>query len=467
MAFSSVEYLAFLALTAIVYWCAPTRVRPVVLLVASYAFYASRDWRLAPILAACTVGSWLLARAMHAVDGSRRRALLIFTVGCSIAVVAGIRLWARGVGVDGGATLGIGVDGTGPAIDAIVPVGLAFTTFQIVSYVVDVYRRELEPQRSLVLYATYVAFFPHLLAGPVVRARRLVPQLLASPRRPDRRQLGEGLDLIFFGLFRKVAVADPLRHAAATTSGGSLMTLLQFVTTVLALYFDVAGYIDIARGSAKLLGIELPVNFAQPLTRSRNWTEFWRRWQITVMAWFRDYVYRPVRGRRHTGRRDVLGITATFLAAALWHGLSLGWVIWGMLTAAIMVIEQQVRRRRRGRPAAATWRTAARRVLDPLYLLGCLLITLPWTAGSLDETFDFYRSLFAGGAPTVDADLVVFAAWGLLVLVLGDRYDRVRNLAEGQADPVTVRRSFAYAGMALALLVFSGFAAQEFIYVQV
>jgi len=352
-----------------------------------------------------------------------------------------------------------------------VPIGLAFYIFQVISYTVDIYRRELAPEPSLVLYASYVAFFPHLLAGPIVRARRLMPQMLNTPDAPDRVQLAEAFDLIFIGIFKKVAVADPLRHVAAIPREGTVMVLLQLFTSIVGAYFDIAGYIDIARGSAKLLGIDMPVNFAQPLTRSRNWTEFWRRWQMTVMAWFRDYVYRPLRGRSRATRRGVLGLFGTFLAAALWHGLSVGWVVWGILTATLMVLEQQVGhaiRRRRRASGAATWELPAwvRPVVSVTYVFACLALTLPWTMGSAGDALDVYSRLLGGGIGKVDLNLVAYATWGLLILLLSDQYDLAKGRAEGSPDPITFRRSIAYAGMVIAVIIFAGSAAEEFIYVQ-
>lgn len=469
MTFTSFEYLGFLLLTATVYWIAPSYTRPAFLLVASYVFYGSRDWRLVLILGATTIASWYLGQAIARAEGTRRQVLMGVTVAGSLGALLAFKLWARGVGSGGGTEFSTGLGAS--ASDIVVPIGLAFYMFQVISYAVDIYRRELEPQPSFIVYASYVAFFPHLLAGPIVRARRLMPQLLNTPSVPDRVRLAEGLDLIFVGIFKKVAVADPLRHVADVPRVGSITTALQLFSAIVGAFFDISGYIDIARGSAKVLGIEMPVNFAQPLTRSRNWTELWRRWQITIMAWFRDYVYRPVRGRNHVGRRDVLGVFATFLAAALWHGLSLGWVIWGVLTATILVLEQQFRRyrRRRRRATGATARqlpAAIRAVVGPVYVFGCILVTLPWTVGSVDDALGVYQRLFTGGLAELDLKVAVFSIWGLIMLLLSDQYDLHRTRAEGRPDPITLRRSFAYAGVVIAIIIFSGAAAQEFIYVQ-
>lgn len=475
MTFTSVEYVAFLVLVAIVYWVAPPRVRPVFLLVVSYVFYALLDWRFVPLLAGLTLATWWCGSAIARSEGTARRTWLGVAVGLPLAVLLAFEVYAQIDGASAGYGLAVGFGSL--AATSVIPIGLAFYTFQIVSYTVDIYRRELEPEPSIVLYATYVAFFPHLLAGPVVRARRLIPQLTQTRSSPEPLRIGEGIELILLGLFKKVAVADPLLRVfseqglvGATTSTPT--TLLLVLVALIGAFFDIAGYIDIARGSALILGVDMPPNFAQPLTRSRNWTEFWRRWQITVMGWFRDYVFLPIRGRGRTGRREVLALLGTFLAAGLWHGLSVGWLIWSALTAGILVAEQRFRRyRAAARRASGAPRhrlpKPVRAVLGPLYIFGCLMLTAPWAAGSsVSATLDIYSRMFSGGFGGIDYNVGVYAVYAVVVLLVTDQYERHRAKVSGKFDPITWRRSFAYGAMVVALVVFSGSAPQPFVYFQ-
>jgi len=475
MTFTSLEYIGFLILVAVVYWIAPPRARPAYLLVVSYVFYATLDWRFVPLLAVLTLATWFMGNAIAPAEGKARRAWLAAAVGLPVAVLLAFEVYAQTEGAGNGYGLAIGFGSV--ATTSVIPIGLAFYTFQIVSYTIDIYRRELEPEPSIVLYGTYVAFFPHLLAGPVVRARRLIPQLQHTPSAPEPVRIGEGIELILLGLFKKVAVADPLLRLSSEqglvgSTASAPTTFLVVVVALIGAFLDIAGYIDIARGSALILGIDMPPNFAQPLTRSRNWTEFWRRWQITVMGWFRDYVYLPIRGKGRAGRRDVLALLGTFLAAGLWHGLSVGWLIWSLLTAGILIAEQRYRRHR----AAVRRATGAprhrlpgtvRAVLGPLYIFACLLLTAPWAAGtSISATLDIYSRLFTGGMGGIDYNVAVYAVYAIVVLLVTDQYERHRAKVSGTFDTITWRRSFAYGAMVVALLVFSGSAPQPFVYFQ-
>ena len=191
MPFNSFEYFAFLACVVALYWALPRRGRPMLLLVSSYVFYAAADWRFVPLLAGSTAMAYLCALAMPGAGDGRRRLLLALSVGSSALVLVGFKTFAF---VETGSTAGgLGITVGQAAGQILVPIGLSYYTFQTISYCVDVYRRELDPERDLVAFATYVAFFPHLLAGPIVRARRLLPQITTSPRNPDRKVVAEGL----------------------------------------------------------------------------------------------------------------------------------------------------------------------------------------------------------------------------------------------------------------------------------
>jgi len=475
MTFTSVEFIAFLTLVAVVYWVAPQRARPAFLLLASYVFYAFLDWRFVPLVVVLTLATWFLGPLIKKATGTARTVL----AGVSVALPTGTLLAFELASVLGatGTTGGFAVGFGSIAESAVVPVGLAFYGFQMISYTIDIYRDELEPERSLVLYATYVAFFPHLLAGPVVRARRLVPQLASSPAKPNATWIAQGVELIFLGIFKKVAVADPLLRLASeqglvgpTTSTPTMILVL--MVSLIGAFMDIAGYIDIARGAARILGVDMPPNFAQPLTRSRNWTEFWRRWQITVMGWFRDYVFLPIRGKGREGRRDVLALLGTFLAAGIWHGVTLGWLIWSLLTAGILIAEQRYRRHRaavRKATGAPRHRLPApvRAVVGPLYVFVCLLATAPWAAGtSFSTTFDIYNRILFGGFGGIDYNVGVFAVYAVATLLLTDQYERHRARVTDPFGVITWRRSFAYGAMVVALIVFSGSAPQPFVYFQ-
>lgn len=502
MLFSSVEYLAvFLPLVVLVSWATPPRPRRAVLLVASYVFYGWWDWRLLFLLALTTVATWigggLIARLS---SEAGRRVVLAYSLLLSAGLLFAFKYYAFFVhsiaeptSVD--FTAAIGID----TVDLLIPVGLSFYTFQSISYVVDVYRREQAPVRSLLEYALYVSFFPHLLAGPILRTHKLVPKLRALPARPDPVQTAEGLELILLGLFKKVAVADPLVRSgidavaagAADGDPSSVVTLVALASGILAGFFDISGYVDLARGSAKLLGIDMQHNFAEPLTRSRNLTDFFRRWQITIMTWFRDYVFRPLRGRSPGDAREHAALFGTFFVVALWHGLTPAWLVYGVLTGGLMVVERSLRTRRvarqraerlarrearrAGQAVAVAPPTRGLRAAPPAvravaglgYVYLALFVTLIWVAvPDVATGVEVYGWLFSFTAGGLGLDAVAMVAYAAVVLVLADRRQRALIEREGTWDPPTARRAVAYGLMVAGIVVYAGAASEPFIYFQ-
>lgn len=476
MLFTSLQYAGFLTVVVLAHWALPPKARPALLLVASYAFYATWDWRLLGLLALATVVSWGTGRSLPTAADPRRRLLLALAVLTSVGVLA---LFKVVEAVTGGA--GQGAGGGGDDVGWIVPVGLSFFTFQAISYVVDIYRRELEPADSFVDVALYIAFFPHLLAGPIVRASKLIPAFHATPRRPDRVQWAEGGELILFGVFKKVVLADPIIGHLGTlavdpSSMGTVNGLVGSVAGVAAAYFDITAYVDIARGSAKLLGIDMQRNSLSPLLRSTGYADFWRRWQLTVMMWFRDYVYRPLRGDGRSGARETAALFGSFAVLGVWHGLSVGWVVWGALSGVIIVAERAIQSRgaAKRRAALVAARRAGRRPRRPkanprwvrlgiTYLL--VWVTLPLiSAAGVQDVLDTYGVFLHPKGAATDWDLVVLAAMAVGGLFALDGRERRREARTGQADPLTTRRVAAFALCVVGIVVFSGAEAQSFLY---
>jgi alginate O-acetyltransferase complex protein AlgI len=237
----------------------------------------------------------------------------------------------RGLGMEPGWTL----------LHIILPVGISFYTFQTLSYTVDVYRGRLQPTDDFLTYATYLAFFPQLVAGPIERSTDLLPQLQKAAVW-DTANFHRGLRLILVGLFKKVFVADNCallaNHAfASTTSLNAPWALLGVVAFAFQIYGDFSGYSDIARGAARLLGIHLTHNFHFPYF-ARGPSEFWQRWHITLSSWFRDYVYIPLGGNRHGTFATLRNLVLTMGLAGLWHGAAWTFVIWGLYHGALLVL---------------------------------------------------------------------------------------------------------------------------------
>ena len=491
MLFNSIQYAVFFAVVLALFWNVPPRARRPVLLVASYVFYGWWDWRLVSLLALTTVATWLAGRTLARMpDGPQRTIVLVY----GLAVPLGTLVAFKGAGffvgsVDGGNALGLQL--IGPGVELLVPVGLSFYTFQAVSYVVDEYRREQKATPTLLDHALYTSFFPQLLAGPILRSNRLVPALNRIPLRNDPARVAEGMELLLLGLFKKVVLADTLTASSVgllTGPGGAAVGDLSTARGVLGIasgilgdFFDIAGYIDMARGSAKLLGVDMQPNFIQPLTRSRYFGDFWRRWQITIMGWFRDYVFRPLRGHKPSGLRESAALVATFLTVGLWHSGRVTWLIWGALTACVLIAETWVRRRlaarrrvlvrkakEQGRPLPGAARPAwLRRAYGLAYVYVVLMLSVVWLgAPSVGSALQAYRVLVVPKAGAVDGASALVFVLAAVALVLLDQRERVMYRVEGTWDPPTWRRMAGFAVMVVGVVVYSGASSQPFVYFQ-
>ncbi len=236
-----------------------------------------------------------------------------------------------------------------PALSIALPVGISFFTFESMSYVIDVYRREIEPHPSYLEYLTFVAFFPHLVAGPIVRPRDLLPQL-ARPPHWREGEASEALLSIATGLFKKLAIADYLglnlvdRVFDAPTQYSALECYVAIVAYAVQIYADFSGYTEIAIGSAALLGVRFPVNFAAPY-QAHDIVDFWRRWHISLSTWLRDYLYIPLGGNRRGRLRTYANLIATMVLGGLWHGPKWTFVVWGALHGVALAFNRAFRER--------------------------------------------------------------------------------------------------------------------------
>jgi len=472
--FTSLEYAGFLLVVVALNWVLPKVARPPLLLVASFVFYATWSLSAVAILAAVCLVAWgggLLIPAQH---GRRRTALTtVAVVACTSSLVIFKVFEAFGF-EDGGSTDSL-------VSQFAVPVGLSFFCFQAISYLVDIHRDELEPTRSPVDVFLFVSFFPHLLAGPIVRAKKLIPAFHSTPRLPDGVQWAEAAELVLVGTFKKVAIANPLLAISVANfddfdAMGPANLVFSLVGVLVGGYFDVTGYIDIARGSAKFLGIDMQRNALMPLTRSTGYGDFWRRWQLTVMMWFRDYVFRPLRGSGREAWREHAALFGTFFVLGIWHGLTPGWAAWGVASGLIIVAERtlQTRRATARRAQTKAARKARSRAMLPkapnpkvqlAIALGLVMVTFPLVAArSLQDLIDLYAGLVRFDGTTPPADLLWLVAYSIVGVLLLDGRERRREAVAGHRDPVTLFRAVAFGLMIVGIIVFSGPAPQSFLY---
>jgi len=346
MVFNSLQFVGFFLIVYALYRLLPHRPQNWLLVAASYYFYAAWDWRFLSLLVGTTIVDFFVARYLgRAVQPGRRRAALVASLSFNLGVLGFFKYFNFFAGslVALFAWLGWRVDAV--TIHVILPIGISFYTFMSMSYVIDVYRGEIAPTADFVDFAVFVSYFPHLVAGPILRAPLLLPQI-ARPRTITRTQIVEGLWLMAWGYFQKMFVADNLADLVGTVFGPSatpsgLDVLIAVYAFAFQIYGDFAGYSNIARGLSKLMGIELNVNFLFPYFVAAP-QAFWRNWHISLSTWLRDYLYIPLGGNRGSWWQTTRNLMITMVLGGLWHGAAWTFVLWGAYQGIVLVIGRAV-----------------------------------------------------------------------------------------------------------------------------
>ncbi len=358
MLFNSVAFAGFFVLVYAVYWRLPKRAQNLFLLAGSLFFYGCWNWRLLPLIVFSAtvdyVAGWKVFRAG---TPRARRLWMLASIFTNLGLLFFFKYYNFFAESFSDLLALAGLRGSLSTLNIVLPVGISFYTFQSMAYTVDVYRGQLEPCRKYTDFLLYVSFFPQLVAGPIERGRRLLPQIV-RPRDPlslPRRI--SGLKLLVIGYFQKVAIADTLgvitdAAYANADRANVAVTLVAFFSFTFQVYCDFSGYSKIARGTARLLGIELMLNFNQPFF-GRSTQEFWRRWHISLSTWLRDYLYIPLGGSRAAPARVYTNLMITMLAAGVWHGASYNFVIFGLLQGTYLITWRALERRGIGPPRTA------------------------------------------------------------------------------------------------------------------
>lgn len=403
MLFNTPEYFVFLAIIALLYYSLTHRLQNRMLLVASYVFYAFWDYRFLSLILLTTTVDYFVAHAMQkAKTSKRRRIFLIFSLSVNLGILGFFKYFNFFIDNAQKLTSLAGFHTSIPVLYILLPVGVSFYTFQEIAYTVEVYRGKVKPVDNFLDFALYVCYFPQLVAGPIERPQNMLPQFL-SPRKVTADQLVSGGVLILIGLFRKVVIADaigslidPVFSNPGNYSSPELLKALYLFA--LQIYCDFAGYSDIARGTSRLLGIELMRNFDHPYFAS-SITEFWRRWHISLSTWLRDYLYIPLGGNRRGTFNAYRNTMITMLLSGLWHGAGWSFVAWGGLHGLYSAGER-LRTRKRGTSSTASsqeiiwsWRRVAG------VLVTFHLVLLSWV---------FFRSPGFGAGVTYLRDMAAF-----------------------------------------------------------
>jgi len=348
MLFNSFDYLLFLPIVFITYWLLHKKHawQNILLLVASYVFYAWWDWRFLSLIIYSSLVDYLIGKKIHKenLPQSKKR-LLLLSLFSNLGLLAVFKYYNFFASSFSQLMLSVGWEVDSLTLNIILPVGISFYTFQTLSYTIDIYSGNIKPTNNLVSFFTYVSFFPQLVAGPIERAKNLIPQI-ESKRTFSIDYFKEGLLQIFIGLFRKIVIADNLgiyvdSIYSDVTIHNSTSLLLATIFYAFQIYFDFAGYSDIAIGSAKLFGFQFGKNFNAPYF-SRSLTEFWRKWHISLSSWLRDYLYISLGGNRNGKIKMYRNLMITMLLGGLWHGSSWNFVIWGGIHGVFLAMEKFV-----------------------------------------------------------------------------------------------------------------------------
>lgn len=468
--FNSLEFVVFLPLVLIAYFRLRHKGQNLMLLIASYVFYGWWDYRFLALLAFSTFVDFAVGHYLgRTEDPKTRKRLLITSVVVNLAALGSFKYFNFFVDSAGAVLERLGLSANLPTLRIILPVGISFYTFQSMSYAFDVYRRRLEPARSPLDFALYVAYFPQLVAGPIERAQALLPQITRPRVRPTSSQVSSGLLLILIGLFKKVAIADvmaPIVESAFATpkANSSIALLVGLYAFALQIYGDFSGYTDIARGTSRLLGIELMENFSQPYL-SRNITAFWRTWHISLSTWLYDYLYIPLGGNRKGRLATYRNLMIVMLLGGLWHGAAWTFVIWGGLHGIYLAIH-----RWRGKyvPRGYQGRFVLRRDIIPA-LATFHLVAFAWIffrADSLSTAISYVQRLFQFRIAVPDPNSLILVAAAALAVVSIDLWQRNSGSHEVMLQWRPAWQGLAYASLLLAIVVFSGGPVTPFIYFQ-
>jgi alginate O-acetyltransferase complex protein AlgI len=478
MTFTTLTFLIFLVIVFALYWGLRNRIaQNLLLVIASYCFYAWWDWRFCWLMLASSLLDYFAGLALDKSERQKRRRVIL-----AIAMVGNLGMlgyfkyfnfFAENLSASA-AALGWRLDM--PTLRIVLPVGISFYTFQTMSYSIDIYRREARATRNLIDYLAYVSFFPQLVAGPIERGRNLLPQF-AHARQFDYAKATDGLRQMLWGFLKKMIVADnlaPVVDKAFANPGfyGGAELLAATIFFAVQIYCDFSAYSDIASGTARLFGFGLMRNFSTPYF-SESPREFWRRWHISLSTWFRDYVYLPLGGGRVTRTRKAFNVMTTFILSGFWHGATWNFVAWGALhgTAVLpqMLSTASTRDTRTAHPAVR-----AAKILG-VFILVCIgwvffraatlsdaLLVLRKIAPAPFQLHHWFTMYFFADESPMGHSVVLAVI--LLFIVEWVQRER-RHPLEIQTWP-TLGRWALYFGATALLLFFGTYSSSPFIYFQ-
>ena len=402
MLFNSIEFLLFLPTIFILYWFVfnkNLKYQNTLILVSSYVFYGWWDYRFLSLIFLSTIVDYVIGLSISNQSSKKKQKLLLWgSVLFNLSVLGFFKYYNFFVDswVELFSSLGYEIKSIW-TLNFILPVGISFYTFQTMSYTIDIYRKKLEPTKDFISFASFVSFFPQLVAGPIERASNLLPQILKK-REFQYDQVIQGLKLILWGMFKKVVIADSLAPIVDDIfsnyqdfGGGTLW--LGAIYFSFQIYCDFSGYSDIAIGTSKLLGFELMSNFKFPYF-SRNIGEFWRRWHISLSTWFRDYLYIPLGGSQEGKWKSIRNIFIIFLVSGFWHGANWTFIFWGLFHSILFLPSFIYNTNRKYRTSIVAEHSILPSPKEFLQVgITFLLVTIGWVIFRSETLWDSYEYL--------------------------------------------------------------------------
>ena len=487
MLFNSTEFLFFFAIIGVIYFAIPLRFRWMLLLFGSYVFYVSWEPSYALLLAFLTIVNYYLAiRLGKSVTSRGRKAVLTLTIIINAGLLFSLKYLGFFAESLRAAFHHYGIAASIPVLSIALPVGISFYTLKIMNYTIDVYRGKKEPEKKLGLFALFVAFFPQLIAGPIDRSTRLLPQFHEA-QTFDYRRVTDGLKLMLWGFFQKMVIADTLAIMVDQVYSkpglyGAPTLALATVFFTFQIYCDFSGYSDIAIGIAQVFGYKSMNNFERPYF-SRSIPEFWRRWHISLSTWFRDYLYIPLGGNRISIPRWYVNLMIVFLVSGLWHGANWTFVAWGAIHGCFYLCSVLTQGLRERATASLGFGRLPRIHQGAQMITTFCLVAFAWIffkANTISDAFYIVSKLFTGwGSVSPQAGANTLASFisshffefcvGIVSIIVMELVHLLQNKGSVRdmlrSKPVWLRWAIYY-GLIAAVLLLGSFGSKQFIYFQ-
>lgn len=499
MLFNSLNFLLFFPITVLIYFVIPRSIKYIWLLIASYYFYMSWNPKYAILIATSTIVTWLTGLVINYLKNRHQKHADLYLkvcIGFCCIVNLGILIYFKYFGFMIG-NLNIllrrfGINIVERPFDIILPVGISFYTFQVLGYIIDVYRENVQVEYNFIKYALFVSFFPQLVAGPIERTGNLLEQINNIPNMKllDYERITNGLIYMLYGYFLKMVIADRVSLMVDTVFDswylyGTIELVAGAIGFAIQIYCDFSSYSTIAIGAAQIMGFELMENFDAPYFAS-SIKEFWHRWHISLSTWFRDYLYIPLGGNQCSTRRKYFNLMVTFLASGLWHGANWTYIVWGGIHGMCQIIGEVLR------PAKSRIYPCVGIRTDSIsYKVGQIIVTFLLTdfawiffrAESVGTAIGYISNIFKRWNPWAISDKSLYSIglsnyeWNVLVSALGVVLivDGVKKLKNQRIDCFLNEQGTLIKGICIGFMILmvgifgeygSGFDVKQFIYFQ-